>query len=125
MSKDDNRKNVYFVDNGKGSEQNQTVNRRNGGGISQDSASAIQIGSNLRDIRVLEPEYSVNRHIYSGNSEGDYQRRQDREAESGRLIAAAKSNGLYISPDKLDTLGVYKDGNIYQENSCFLQIVYI
>lgn len=103
--------NTNFVDNGKGSERNQTADRENGSGVSEDKAERVSLRRDRSDIQVLEPEPYAIRRYDSGDGESDLQRRIAREQESQRLIETAKKNGLYIDPDKWYTFGVHKPGN--------------
>ena len=60
-----------------------------------------EVRSDLRRIQVLEREKTPERTEYSNGIESDRSRRNDQAAESERIIAAAKANGLFIEPVEL------------------------
>ena len=107
--------NINFVnDETEESERNQIANRRDGRGIPADGSGRVSISGDRSRIRVLEPELAAVRRNYTADSEGNYQRREDREKESQRLIEAAKANGLYVEPKRLGEFGVHIPGNTFE-----------
>lgn len=107
--------NINFVnDETEESERNQIANRRDGRGIPGNGSGRVSISGDRSRIRVLEPELAAVRRNYTADSEGNYQRREDREKESQRLIEAAKANGLYVEPKRLGEFGVHIPGNTFE-----------
>ena len=73
-------------------------------------ASGLDIGRDIRDIRVFTERLAPAYREYPDDSEGDDERRRDQELESNRLIEIAKRSGLYISPEGCSVYGVLQPG---------------
>ena len=73
-------------------------------------ASGLDIGRDIRDIRVFTERLAPAYREYPDDSEGDDERRRDQELESNRLIEIAKRSVLYISPEGCSVYGVLQPG---------------
>ncbi|MBP3483210.1 MAG: hypothetical protein J6K28_07470 [Alistipes sp.] len=76
-----------------------------GGGVVADAAGGVARTGDRSDIRVLAPQMAA---PYGEHPDGST--RDRREAESERLVAAAKRNGLFIPENDLPKFGEKQSG---------------
>ncbi len=101
-----NQKETVNLQYGKRLGQNQSEEHRrpegstDGRGVDADAARRLAAISDRSAIRVFEKGMAVNREQHPDDSQRDR-----REAESERLVAVAKANGLFISREKIKGFG--------------------
>ena len=107
------KENVNFANDGTAEDRREDSSRQDHDerreddrrGVPHDPAGAVSLAGDLRDIRLLEGGLAAAPGEYPVHVEEAGERRESERRESERLIAAAKTAGLYIAPASIGDFG--------------------